>query len=555
MSLFRAGFLGVLALSFCGCDDFSGAYTACFDAGRCVGVGGGSGGTGGGGVGGGVDGGFATDGGQLFAPEAILNGGSSARGVTIANLNGDLFPDLVVTNFTNGLNVRLFLGAGGGLFQSPQIFTGGLNPYASAVGDWNQDGQTDLAVADYGTSNTISVLLNNGDGGFLSPRQFQVGALPFAIAAGLLNQDLLPDLAVVNHGSGTVTTLMGVADGGLFTAGGTWGVGQEPTGVAIGRWSNDAIMDLAVSNKSSAGMDVSILLGSVGGAFQQAVHYPTAASAPYAIATGDWNLDGKADLAVANNGADSVSILLGLGDGKFQPPINFPAGSDPVALATGDLNGDGKPDLAVANFTGPGLTILINTAPDAGPIDAGDPTLCYDNGLAAVRPIVKAVAGDFVVTEFMADPTAAMDAVGEWFEVLVKGSADFNGMLMTGSTSGLISASSSTCVRYDAGTLLLFANNADPLVNGNITPLAGSGTFQLINVGGRILLYTDAGTVDEVTWSSVPPGKSRQLDITKQDHVQNDVAANFCDGDAGIVLADGGTGDKGTPGTANHACP
>ena len=82
---------------------------------------------------------------------------------------------------------------------------------------------------------------------------------------------------------------------------------------------------------------------------------------PQSVVAGDFNGDGRADLAVANEGSiDSsgnsipgtggVSVLLGAGDGTFQDQVAYAAGSDPQALVTGDFNGDGRADLAVANW-------------------------------------------------------------------------------------------------------------------------------------------------------------------------------------------------------------
>ena len=70
-------------------------------------------------------------------------------------------------------------------------------------------------------------------------------------------------------------------------------------------------------------------------------------TSPAAIAVGDFNGDGKVDIAVANTGSSDVSILLGNSDGTFQPAVNFSAGNNPSAIAVGDFNGDGKLDLAV----------------------------------------------------------------------------------------------------------------------------------------------------------------------------------------------------------------
>jgi len=79
----------------------------------------------------------------------------------------------------------------------------------------------------------------------------------------------------------------------------------------------------------------------------------------YSVAVGDFNGDGKADLAVTDFTGGSVGVLLGNGDGTFQAPMNNPVGSNPQSVVVGDFNGDGKADLAVTNFYGSNLSILL----------------------------------------------------------------------------------------------------------------------------------------------------------------------------------------------------
>ena len=93
---------------------------------------------------------------------------------------------------------------------------------------------------------------------------------------------------------------------------------------------------------------MSILLGNGDGTFQNQGTYAVDSS-PSAIVAGDFNGDGRTDLAVANSDDNNVSIFLGNGDGTFQNQVTYAVGSDPIALVTGDFNGDGRTDLAVAN--------------------------------------------------------------------------------------------------------------------------------------------------------------------------------------------------------------
>jgi hypothetical protein len=121
-----------------------------------------------------------------------------------------------------------------------------------------------------------------------------------------------------------------------------------------GDFTGDGRIDLAVVNQVS--QDVSVLLGNGDGTFQPRVTYAVG-NAPDAIATGDFNGDGRVDLAVANRGPHDVSILLGNGDGTFQPQVTYTVGSQPGAIVTGDFNGDGRTDLAVAS--GGDVSVLL----------------------------------------------------------------------------------------------------------------------------------------------------------------------------------------------------
>jgi predicted dienelactone hydrolase len=116
--------------------------------------------------------------------------------------------------------------------------------------------------------------------------------------------------------------------------------------VAVGDFNGDGRLDLALADWDGGAL--SVMLGNGNGTFQAAVSYNAGADAG-SVAVGDFNGDGKLDVVVANGFSKNVSVLLGNGDGTFHPAVNYGAGSGPSGVAVGDFNGDGKLDLAVAN--------------------------------------------------------------------------------------------------------------------------------------------------------------------------------------------------------------
>lgn len=130
----------------------------------------------------------------------------------------------------------------------------------------------------------------------------------------------------------------------------SYSVGTSPAAIAVGDFNGDGKIDIAVANTGSG--NVSILLGNGDGTFQTATNY-SAGNSPTDIAVRDFNGDGKLDLAVfqsgANGGAVSVSILLGNGDGTFQAPKTLALTVSLAFIAVADFDGDKKSDLAVCD--------------------------------------------------------------------------------------------------------------------------------------------------------------------------------------------------------------
>jgi hypothetical protein len=288
--------------------------------------------------------------------------GTAPSAVAVGDLNGDGAPDLAISDVASGL-VSVLLGKGDGTFQPAQTFPAGGNAAMVVIGDFNGDHHADLALATTGPLVAASVLLGNGDGTFAAVRSFAVGSTPWGIAAGDFNADGAQDLVVTNTFSSSVSVLLGKGDG-TFPSTPTYGVGPSPQSVAVGDFNHDGKLDMAVSNAGTTtpyvAYGVSMLLGNGDGTFQPARAVDVGTAAPISLAVGDFNRDGNLDLAVATYGntdhqynssaGTTIAVLLGNGDGTFQPPRTLTAGSGPFFVAAGDFNGDGVSDLVVADL-------------------------------------------------------------------------------------------------------------------------------------------------------------------------------------------------------------
>ena len=216
-------------------------------------------------------------------------------------------------------------------------------------GDFNGDGRDDLAVADQNVSGSdgsvvpgVDILLGNGDGTFQSRSSNLVGEEPDAAVSGAFTRSGHLDLVTSNEGSDDVSVLLGNGDG-TFQPAISVPAGVDPIAIATGDFNDDARLDLAVADQGvfdptvgeTVGQGVTVLLGNGDGTFQPAStsFYPLSGTVQ-AIAAGDFDGDGKTDLAVAVDGSDpahtGVYILRGDGLGDFQAPALYALGGDPV---------------------------------------------------------------------------------------------------------------------------------------------------------------------------------------------------------------------------------
>ena len=282
----------------------------------------------------------------------------------------------------------VLLGGGGGGFPHVTWLDAGGNAVVGfAVGDLNGDGKQDIAAlvdipGQNSDSSEVYLYLGNGDGTFQSPRQLPVSSLgPVAILAGDFNGDGKLDLAVLSsylHDHvGRVSVLLGDGKGGfghpiVFPLNGL--IPKYPVAMTLADFNGDHTLDIALAyaNSEATGSSfVQILLGNGDGTFRRGVRAPAGLD-PQAIATADFNDDGIPDLAVVDTThqltSSYLSILVGKGDGTFQPPAKFRVhGVGASQLTVADFNGDGKPDVATVNVISQNVSVLINTTPFPAP--------------------------------------------------------------------------------------------------------------------------------------------------------------------------------------------
>jgi hypothetical protein len=297
-------------------------------------------------------------------------------GLAIADFNQDGKPDLAVTG---DVGLYVMLNNGNGTFTSalgspvsipspPYDDLASPRVAALTVGDFNNSGHPGLAVAEFQNAAAV-ILLGDGNGTFaLSSAAFAYapGFELSAIGAADFNGDGNLDLALTNQINGLSLVTLGYGNGAFNTAGDLFteiGIGGEPAGVAAGDFNEDGKLDAAVANGGTTTYPysgVSVSLGNGDGTFLQANGSPVSLGlALSAIVAGDFNGDGKLDLAVTDETGNLVDVLLGNGDGTFQPPITIPAGNEPDAIVVGDFNNDGKLDLAIANYGDGTVTLLL----------------------------------------------------------------------------------------------------------------------------------------------------------------------------------------------------
>jgi hypothetical protein len=304
---------------------------------------------------------------RVYTPYALL----------VVDLDRDKIPDLVQTNFYHptgntyvpSLVVRL--GLGNGAFSRARTYPIGKQqaddyPSSIAAGDFNRDGNLDLVVTNFGAG-TCSILLGRGDGAFFSGQD--VNSLqPHQVDVGDLNNDGKLDLAVAEDDSDVVSIFLGRGDGTFLDASAAYGTrfeaGHRPHTVVIGDFNRDGKADLAIAVLDDNA--IAVRFGNGDGTFREGTTLETGAG-PHHVLAVDINHDGNLDLITTDSVSATVSVFLGNAAGAFTRSVQAAVARDPLWLTTADFDVDGILDIAVSNLStdaigqsmAKGITVLL----------------------------------------------------------------------------------------------------------------------------------------------------------------------------------------------------
>ena len=274
-----------------------------------------------------------------FMPKVDFTAGTNPYSLATGDIDGDGKADIVTANLSaNTISVFRNVATSGaitsGSFAAKVDFAVGSAPYGITIADIDGDGKLDVITAN-NSANTVSVLRNTASSGSITSGSFAIkvdfatGTNPMGVAVNDIDQDGKPDIAVANFYTNTVSLLR---------------------------------------NTSTVGSIAS-------GSFAARVDFATGTH-PYNVAIGDIDGDGKPDLVVANQGSNTISVLRNIAvagtisTASLASKVDFATGAQPYHVAIGDIDGDGKMDVAVANNGGNSVSILRNAA-TSGTITTG----------------------------------------------------------------------------------------------------------------------------------------------------------------------------------------
>ena len=284
-----------------------------------------------------------------FGVPAYYSLSKGAMAMAVADFNGDGIADMVVSNWSSNSDVGVLLGKGDGTFGNPAYYSVGAWPQGVTVGDFNGDGKADLATAVANLADgKVSVLLGKGDGTFQPAVQYSTVPYPWTVLTGDFNGDGITDLVAIRsyNNEPNISVLLGNGNGTFNTAINSTASMMVAFSASVGDFNNDGKADLVLGYMGG----VTVALGNGDGTFDPVGRWGwTGGTGLTYLAAADFDGNGTLDVAATNNMSSTVTIMLNRGDGYLTKAADYATSGPPRGVVVGDFNGDGRTDLAVSN--------------------------------------------------------------------------------------------------------------------------------------------------------------------------------------------------------------
>jgi FG-GAP-like repeat/IPT/TIG domain/FG-GAP repeat len=316
-----------------------------------------------------------------------MGGSGYPIGVTAGDLDGDGKPDIVISNYyTQKLTFYLNASTSGNIVMDSVLSVpSGNYVLGASIADMNGDGKPEVIVACEG-SNILSIYTNSSTLGHISfsnetSLMAPSGGSPFKAVVADIDGDGKPDIVSANSYLNTVSVYRNTTPAGgaiSFASDVDFNTGNFPEGVAIGDIDGDGKPDLVVANNTDNTLSVLLNTSTVGTiSFATQVTVNSGSSA-YDLVIADFDGDGKPDIAVDDQYNNTVSVHRNLstpGTVAINPNVDYSTGEIPYSITTADFDGDGKPDIATANDGDNTFTVLRNRSSSEPAITSFSPTV------------------------------------------------------------------------------------------------------------------------------------------------------------------------------------
>ncbi len=459
---------------------------------------------------------YSPSGSDTFRTKVSLTSGSSAnaRFVTLADMNNDDKPDLLVANSDNTISVfpntitsttavasfgsAVTLGTSSGSVSS-----------SLAVGDFDGDGFLDIAAVFSGTSSVSAYRNTTGTAGntpsFAAAVATTTAATPVGVSIADVDMNGKPDIVVVSSlASNNVSIISGIGLSlGLlvFLPAQTLSAGTNPSAVALGDLDRDGKLDIAIANEGSNNVSVFHNTNAILGTISFGTPFTlTAGTSPTSVAISDLDGDNWLDIVAANSGNGHVSAFRSTsttGTISFTSSTDLSAGSSsgPIAVAVGDTDGDGKPDLMTANYSNSTVALLRN-ASSVGSLSFVTST---DVSNASVTSPYSIAVGDINADskpDFVVSLSGTTNNVGVFLQKMNQS------LTVTSASTLLVDGSLSVTVSRSVSNTLGGSLAYSVVAGSGSATVNSSGNLTGVSVGTVTLTVTAAGDSDYASAST-----------------------------------------------------